>query len=125
MSKSFGDAFEIDLETRKIRLLTHYPNPGYLRVQYLPNGDYLLVGARDFQNVKTTRFGDQELWVLKADGSGEAIALDQKLTEGVAISRNQMKISWAVDPRPTPAKCRNAQQCSIPATSSSRTAGRC
>src|SRR3954449_6233513 len=42
MSKSFGDAFEMDLRTRAIRLLTHYPHPGFLRVQYLPNGDYFL-----------------------------------------------------------------------------------
>ena len=39
MSKSFGDAFVVDIKTKMIRLLTHYPNPGYLRVQYLPNGD--------------------------------------------------------------------------------------
>ena len=48
MAKSFGDAFEVDVATGRIRLLTHYPNPGFLRVQYLPNGDYLLVGARQF-----------------------------------------------------------------------------
>ena len=47
MSKSFGDAFVVDVKTKMIRLLTHYPNPGYLRVQYLPNGDLLLIGARD------------------------------------------------------------------------------
>ena len=47
MSKSFGDAFEIDAATRVIRLLTHYPHAGFLRVQYLPNGDYFLIGARD------------------------------------------------------------------------------
>src|SRR5881397_524375 len=38
MSKSFGDAFEIDLRTRMIRLLTgHFLHAGFLRVQYLPN----------------------------------------------------------------------------------------
>src|SRR3954453_6473485 len=55
MSKSFGDAFEIDLRTRAIRLLTHYPHPGFLRVQYLPNGDYFLIGARSFADVNATR----------------------------------------------------------------------
>src|SRR5687768_8110639 len=30
MSKSFGDAFVVDVSTRMIRLLTHYPNAGYL-----------------------------------------------------------------------------------------------
>ena len=27
MEKSFGDAFEIELATRRIRLLTHFPHP--------------------------------------------------------------------------------------------------
>ena len=102
MSKSFGDAFEIDLATKHIRLITHYPNAGYLRVQYLPNGDYLLVGARKFEDVRKTRYSDQELWILKAGATGQPIALDQKLTEGVAISSTRMKIAWAVDSRTHP-----------------------
>ena len=32
MSKSFGDAFVVDVATKVIRLLTHYPSAGYLRV---------------------------------------------------------------------------------------------
>src|SRR5262245_58910034 len=37
MSKSFGDAFEIDVATRRLRLLTgHFPHAGFLRVHYLP-----------------------------------------------------------------------------------------
>lgn len=102
MSKSFGDAFEIDVATRRIRLLTHFPNPGYLRVQFLPNGDYLLIGSRKFENVKTTRYTDQELWVLKAGQAGKAEPLNQRMTEGVAISRRSMKIAYAVDSRTHP-----------------------
>ena len=70
MEKSFGDAFEIDLDTRKVRLLTYFQHPGFLRVQFLPNGDYLLIGARDFKDVDRTRYHDQEFWIMKADGSG-------------------------------------------------------
>ncbi|MBW8784260.1 MAG: PD40 domain-containing protein [Novosphingobium sp.] len=102
MSKSFGDAFEIDLANRHIRLLTHYPHPGYLRVQYLPNGDYLLIGARKFEDIENTRFSDQEFWVLKAGTSGPPIPLNQKVSEGVAISRKALKIAWAEDSRTTP-----------------------
>src|SRR3954471_8318684 len=68
MSKSFGDAFVVDVRTRMIRLLTHYPNPGYLRVQYLPTGDLILIGARTFTDIQTTRSRDQELWLMKGDG---------------------------------------------------------
>lgn len=101
MDKSFGDAFEIDLATRRIRLLTHFPHPGFLRVHYLPNGDYLLVGARKFENVQKTRYSDQELWVLRA-GAREPVALGQKVTEGVAVSRSGSKVAWAIDTRTSP-----------------------
>ena len=66
MEKSFGDAYEVDVATRVIRLLTHYAHPGFLRVQYLPNGDYFLIGARTFTDISTTRSRDQEMWILKA-----------------------------------------------------------
>ena len=66
MSKSFGDAFEIDLSTRLTRLLTGpFRHAGFLRVHYLPNGDYLLIGARDFKDIRTTRDRDQEFWIMK------------------------------------------------------------
>lgn len=95
MSKSFGDAFVVDVKTGMIRLLTHYPNPGYLRVQYMPNGDYFLIGARTFTDIRTTRSREEEMWILPADGRGQPIALDQKISEGVAISRTQPKIAWS------------------------------
>lgn len=101
MSKSFGDAFEIDLQTKRIRLITHFPNPGYLRVHYLPNGDYLLIGAPKFEDIEKTRFNEQELWVLKV-GSKTPLRLNQKITEGVAMSRKAMRMAWSVDWRTNP-----------------------
>jgi Tol biopolymer transport system component len=95
MSKSFGDAFVVDVKTKMIRLLTHFPNPGYLRVQYLPNGDFFLIGARTFTDIRTTRSRDQEMWILKADGKGQPVPLDHKISEGVAISRKTSKIAWS------------------------------
>jgi Tol biopolymer transport system component len=95
MSKSFGDAFVVDVSTKMIRLLTHYPNPGYLRVQYLPNGDFFLIGARTFTDIRTTRSRDQEMWVLEADGKGHPVPLEHKISEGVAISRKTAKIAWS------------------------------
>jgi hypothetical protein len=94
MSKSFGDAFVVDVQTRLTRLLTHYPHAGYLRVQYLANGDYFLIGARTFTDVRTTRARDQEMWILPADGR-QPIALDHKISEGVAISRRAPLIAWS------------------------------
>ena len=95
MSKSFGDAFVVDVSSKTIRLLTHYPNAGYLRVQYLPNGDYFLIGARTFADIRTTRSRDQEMWVLPASGKGQPVPLGHKISEGVAISRKTSKIAWS------------------------------
>ncbi len=55
MEKSFGDAYEVEVSTKIIRLLTHYAHPGFLRLQFLPNGDYFLIGARTFTDIATTR----------------------------------------------------------------------
>ena len=73
MGKSFGDAFEIDLQSRLTRLLTgHFQHQGFLRVQYLPNGDYFLIGARTFADIHITRSRDQEMWVLPAQPRTQA-----------------------------------------------------
>jgi Tol biopolymer transport system component len=97
MEKSFGDAYEVDVSTKAIRLLTHYPHAGFLRVQFLSNGDYFLIGARTFTDIQTTRSRDQEMRILKADfkPGDRAIPLDHKISEGVAISRTSMKIAWS------------------------------
>jgi Tol biopolymer transport system component len=97
MEKSFGDVYEVDVATRAIRLLTHYPHAGFLRAQFLPNGDYFLIGARTFTDISTTRSRDQEMWILKKDAKpgDHAVPLDHKISEGVAISRRSMKIAWS------------------------------
>jgi len=97
MEKSFGDAYEIDLASKALRLLTHYPHAGFLRVQYLPNGDYFLIGARTFTDIQSTRSRDQEMWVLKRDfkPGDHALPLGHKISEGVAISRTSSKIAWS------------------------------
>lgn len=96
MGKSFGDAFEIDLGTRMTRLLTgRFVHPGFLRVQYLPNGDLFLIGARTFTDIRTTRSRDQEMWVMKGDARTPPTPLNHKISEGVAISRKGPKIAWS------------------------------
>ena len=96
IGKSFGDAFEIDLRTRLVHLLSgHFKHAGLLRIQYLPNGDYLIIAARDFKDIVNTRYHDEEMWVMKADAKTAPVPLDQKIHEGVAISRTRMRIAWS------------------------------
>jgi hypothetical protein len=95
MAKSFKDAFEIDLKTKLTRLLTgHFYHEGFLRIQYLPNGDFFLIGAKKFTDIRTTRSRDQEMWVMKADAKAPLIPLNHKISEGVAILCQQAKIAW-------------------------------
>ena len=96
MSKSFGDAFEIDMKTRLIRLLTgRFHHEGFLRVHYLQNGDFFLIGARKYTDVGTTRRRDQEMWLMKADAKSPPVPFEHKISEGVAVSRTRMKIAWS------------------------------
>lgn len=96
MEKSFKDAFEIDLKTRLTRLLTgHFPHEGFLRIQYLPNGDFFLIGARKFTDINITRSRDQEMWVMKPDARTPPVPLNHKIFEGVAISRRTPLIAWS------------------------------
>jgi len=98
IAKTFGDVYEVDLETKIIRPITHhYFHEGYTRALYLSNGDILLSGARQFDaaNPWASRSGNNaELWVLNKDLSGPPVALGEKCSEGPAVSRKRMYIIW-------------------------------
>jgi hypothetical protein len=96
MDKSFGDAFVIDLKTRAIRCLTcSVPGAAFLRVMHLPSGDYLLIGPARFSDIHGSRTAENELWFLSKSGA-KPERLDQKMSEGAAISKKNMTISYSV-----------------------------
>jgi Tol biopolymer transport system component len=98
LEKTFGDVYEVDVETGIIRPATHhYYHEGYTRALYLANGDILLSGARKFdaENPRVSRDErNAELWVLKKDLSAPPVALGEKCSEGPAVSRKRMTIAW-------------------------------
>jgi len=98
LERTFGDVFEVELETGIIRPMTHrYFHEGYTRALYLANGDILLSGARQFDaNDPWASRSEKnaELWVLKKDLSGPPVALGEKCSEGPAVSRKHMRIAW-------------------------------
>jgi hypothetical protein len=98
LEKTFGDVYEVEIETKIIRLMTgHYYHEGYTRALYLANGDILLSGARQFDAGNPHVSRDEknaELWVLKKDLSEAPVALGEKCSEGPAVSRRQMRIAW-------------------------------
>src|SRR5436189_2982338 len=96
MAKSFGDAMVIDLKTREIRCLTcNVPAVVFLRVMHLVTGDYILIGPDHFENIRVSRTRDNELWFLSKDRGSRPIKLGQKMSEGAAISKKSLKISYS------------------------------
>ena len=95
MTKSFGDAMVIDLKTRDIRCLTcNIPAAAFLRVMHLTTGDYILIGPEKFENINISRSRDNELWFLSKKPGSKPVKLGVKMGEGMAISKNSMKIAY-------------------------------
>ena len=96
LTKTFGDAMEIDLASGRIRNMTaHYPHHGYTRAMYLANGDILLSGPESYD---PKRIGEARvqcfLYVLDKNLTGPAKPLGTKCSEGPAVSRKRMHIAW-------------------------------
>jgi len=97
MNKSFGDAFAIGLDSRKIRCLTcGVPGAAFLRIMHLVSGDYILIGPERFKELRTSRREDNELWFLSKQMGSKPVRFGQKMSEGAAISKKSLKISFAV-----------------------------
>jgi Tol biopolymer transport system component len=96
MAKSFGDAMLIDLNSRAIQCLTcNVPAAAFLRVMHLVTGDYLLIGPDHFENTHISRARDNELWYLSKERGSKPVKLDQKMSEGAAVSKKTLKIAFS------------------------------
>jgi hypothetical protein len=96
MAKSFGDAMVVDLATRTIRCLTcNVPAAVFLRVMHLVSGDYILVGPDHFEDIRTSRARDNELWYLSKALGSRPVRFHEKMSEGVAISKMSMTVAYS------------------------------
>jgi hypothetical protein len=103
MAKSFGDAFVIDLKSRVTRCLTcNIPGAAFLRIMHLADGNYILIGPERFSDIRTSRQRDNELWYLSKQPGSKAVKLGQKMSEGAAISKRNLKMSWSETARQFP-----------------------
>lgn len=103
MAKSFGDAMLIDLKSRVTTCLTcNVPGAAFLRVMHLVTGDYILIGPDHFEDIHTSRTRDNELWFLSKERGSKPVKLGQKMSEGAAISKKSLKISFSVLPAQDP-----------------------
>jgi len=100
LAKTFGDVYELELETGIVRPLTHhFYHEGFVRALYLSNGDILLSGDPEFDatNPEPSRWEEAELWVLDKDLDSPPVPLGRKASEGPAVSRKQLRIAWKID----------------------------
>src|SRR5690349_2940928 len=96
MAKSFGDAMVIDLNSREIRCLTcNVPAAVFLRVMHLTTGDYILIGPDHFENIHSSRTRDNELWFLSKQRGAKPVKFNQKMSEGVAVSKKSLRIAFS------------------------------
>jgi len=96
LSKTYGDALELDVATGAITNLTsHYAHYGYTRALYLANGDILLSGpvAYDTANPGPAR-NNCYLFVLSATEKKKPVPLGVRCNEGPAVSRHRLHIAW-------------------------------
>lgn len=97
LEKTFGDAYELNLETKVLRPITsHFYHEGFVRVLYLSNGDYLLSGAKEFDagDPLVSRTHTPELWILDKSLTKPPTPLGELCAEGPAVSRKHLKIAW-------------------------------
>ena len=96
LSKTFGDAMELDVATGAIRNLTaHYPHHGYTRALYLSNGNILLSGPQEFDTNSPAEARNRcTLSVLDKSLSQPATPLGVRCNEGPAVSRRRMHVAW-------------------------------
>jgi WD40-like Beta Propeller Repeat len=101
---NYGDVCELDVETGKVRNLTQGlgDHHAFLRVLILSNGDYLLIGPRQFTDRDTSRHVESELWVLDKNASRPPKPLGRRIFEGCGVSTNSPLITYAVTGRNDP-----------------------
>ena len=97
LAKTYGDVYEIELQSGIIRPLTHhFYHGGFTRALYLANGDILLSGAMSFDaaHPHLNRSEKAELWVLDRSLTKPPVPLGTRCSEGPAVSRTRMHIAW-------------------------------
>ncbi len=100
VEKTFGDVYEVEVETGIISPVTHhFFHEGFVRALYLSNGDILLSGAKEFDAKDPWKSRDArntELWVLDKTLKSPPVTLGVHCKEGPAVSRKNLSIAWAL-----------------------------
>jgi len=96
MDKEFGDAYELDMSSGNIECITSdFEHEGFLRVHYMKDGDYLLLGPRKFKSEFRSRYLGNGFFWMPADRSEPPRWLGEEHYEGVVISRESRLIAYS------------------------------
>ncbi len=97
IENNYGDICEMDFATRQVRNLTKTlgEHHSFLRVLYLANGDYLLIGPKVFKDRHTSRHLECELWVMDKHAATPPRPIGRKIAEGAAVSSIANRVSYA------------------------------
>jgi hypothetical protein len=104
VESNYGDICEINFETREVRNLTKNlgEHHSFLRVLFLANGDYLLIGPKVFKDRKISRGTESELWVMDKDAKTAPKPLGRAIFEGCGVSAISNKITYSMNGRHDP-----------------------
>ncbi len=103
LSNHMGHVWKMNVFTGELDNLTdHFDHAGFTRAFRLANGDLLLLGLLEGEALvdeplvehSSGRF-DAELFVLQQPFNGEPIPLGEHAWEGIAVSRETLRIAWS------------------------------
>jgi hypothetical protein len=105
VERNYGDICVMDFETREIVNVTkdNGDHHAFLRVLYLNNGDFLLIGPKEFKDRDTSRHIESELWWMDKDASRPPVPIGQAIYEGCGVSKYAPRITYAVNGHHDPA----------------------
>ncbi len=105
IDRNYGDVCELDFATRQVRNLTKDlgDHHAFLRVLFLHNGDYLLIGPREFKDRDVSRHVESELWVMDREAKAPPVPLGRRIFEGAGVSTIAPRVTYAVSGRNDPA----------------------
>ena len=115
IESNYGDACEIDFETRKVRNLTQGlgDHHSFLRVLFMYNGSYILIGPKEFKDRHISRRVESEMWWMDREAKRPPIPLGRTLFEGMGVSWIAARITYAVNDLQQPSLGEGVSECYI------------
>ena len=112
---NYGDACEIDLETRHVRDLTKGlgDHHAFLRVLFMYDGSYILIGPKEFKDRQTSRHIESEMWWMDRDAKRPPMPLGRRFFEGMGVSWIGPRITYAVNGMQDPSLGEDVSECHV------------